>query len=110
MDAPVKVREELTRAVRFSPEEIREALRGVEGFNAKVALVIRRSVGTMACAYLFGAIALISLPAAINSAHGDHHRGVDRADVPPVGAALDHHGRSNGAVRSVGRAGGEGVR
>jgi hypothetical protein len=53
--------------VRFSPKEIREALREVEGINAKIALVITRSVGTMACAYVFAVIALISLPAAINS-------------------------------------------
>jgi hypothetical protein len=67
MDAPIKVREELSRVVRFDPREIREALVDVEGFNAKVALVITRSVGTMACAYLFAAIALISLPAALSS-------------------------------------------
>ncbi|MGA9860011.1 MAG: hypothetical protein WBQ18_19250 [Solirubrobacteraceae bacterium] len=67
MDAPHRTREALTRAVRFDPAEIRKALRDVEGFNAKVALVITRSVGTMACAYVFAAIALISLPAAINS-------------------------------------------
>jgi hypothetical protein len=67
MDAPVKVRQQLPRVVRFDPRGIREAVREVEGFNAKVALVITRSVGTMACAYVFAAIALISLPAAINS-------------------------------------------
>ena len=67
MDAPPKVREQLPRVVRFDPAEIRKALRDVEGFNAKLALIITRSVGTMACAYLFGVIALISLPAAINS-------------------------------------------
>src|SRR5438309_4030645 len=67
MDEPVKAREQLPRVVRFDPKEIKEAVRDVEGFNAKVALVITRSVGTMACAYLFAAIALISLPAAINS-------------------------------------------
>ncbi len=67
MDAPVKVREQLPRVVRFDPSEIRKALRDVEGFNAKLALVITRSVGTMACAYVFAAIALISLPAAITS-------------------------------------------
>jgi branched-subunit amino acid permease len=39
----------------------------VEGFNAKVALVITRTVGTMACAYVFAILALISLPSAINS-------------------------------------------
>src|ERR1700716_326081 len=67
MDAPVKVREQLSPVVRFDPREIRKAVGDVEGFNAKVALVITRSVGTMACAYLFAAIALISLPAAITS-------------------------------------------
>ena len=67
MDAPIKVREQLPRVVRFDPNEIRRAVRDVEGFNAKVALVITRSVGTMACAYLFAVIALISLPAAIGS-------------------------------------------
>ena len=67
MDAPLKVREQLPRVVRFDPKEIRKALADVEGFNAKLALVITRSVGTMACAYVFAAIALISLPAAVSS-------------------------------------------
>ncbi len=67
MDRPVKAREELPRVVRFDPRAISEAVREVEGFNAKLALVITRSVGTMACAYLFAAIALVSLPAAISS-------------------------------------------
>jgi hypothetical protein len=67
MDAPVKVREQLPRVARFDPHEIRRAVSEVEGFNAKVALVITRSVGTMACAYLFGLIALISLPDAIKA-------------------------------------------
>jgi hypothetical protein len=67
MDAPPKVREQLPRVVRFDPKEIKKALRDVEGFNAKLALVITRSVGTMACAYVFAAIALISLPAALSS-------------------------------------------
>ena len=67
MAAPMKVREQLPRVVRFDPREIRRALHDVEGFNAKVALAITRSVGTMACAYLFGVIALISLPAAVSS-------------------------------------------
>jgi hypothetical protein len=67
MNRPVKVREQLPRVVRFDPGAIKEATREVEGFNAKLALVITRSVGTMACAYVFAAIALISLPAAISS-------------------------------------------
>ena len=67
MAGPTKVREQLPHVVRFNPREIKSALRDVEGFNAKVALIITRSVGTMACAYLFAVIALISLPAAISS-------------------------------------------
>jgi hypothetical protein len=67
VDAPLKVREQLPHVVRFSPREIKKTLAEVEGFNAKLALVITRSVGTMACAYLFAAIALISLPAALSS-------------------------------------------
>ncbi|MGO9752207.1 MAG: hypothetical protein ACLP8S_25320 [Solirubrobacteraceae bacterium] len=67
MDAPVKVRAYLAHAARFDPSAIRKAVGEVEGFNAKLALVITRSVGTMACAYVFGVIALISLPAAITS-------------------------------------------
>ncbi len=57
----------LERVVRFNPREIRDAVRQVEGFNAKFAVLITRSVGTMACAYVFAIIAFISLPAAINS-------------------------------------------
>jgi hypothetical protein len=67
MDAPAQVRDELPHVVRFDPKGIRSAVHEVEGFNAKIALVITRTVGTMACAYVFGAIALISLPAAISS-------------------------------------------
>jgi hypothetical protein len=60
-------RGQFSHVVRFSPKQIRHAVRGVEGLNAKIALVITRTVGTMACAYVFAAIALISLPAAISS-------------------------------------------
>ena len=67
MSAPVNVHEQLPHVVRFNAKEIKKALGEVEGFNAKVALVITRSVGTMACAYVFAVIALISLPAAIDS-------------------------------------------
>jgi hypothetical protein len=67
MNAPVKTRAHLEHAVRFNPREIRKALGEVEGFNAKLALLITRSVGTMACAYLFAAIALISLPDALKA-------------------------------------------
>jgi hypothetical protein len=36
-------------------------------FNRRLALLVTSGVGTMACAYLFAAIALISLPKAIAS-------------------------------------------
>ena len=67
MDAPPRSRQEFTRVVRFDPKAIRHAVSEVEGINAKIALVITRTVGTMACAYVFAVIALISLPAAISS-------------------------------------------
>jgi hypothetical protein len=54
-------------AVRFSPAAIRREIARVGGFNAKLAVAITGAVGTMACAYLFAAIALISLPAAIST-------------------------------------------
>src|SRR5207302_137591 len=47
-----------------------EGGRRVEGFNARGALVITRRVRTTACAYLFGLIALISLPDAITTWNG----------------------------------------
>ena len=37
------------------------------GFNGKVGLAITTLVGTMVCGYVFGIIALISLPSAITS-------------------------------------------
>lgn len=63
MDAPVLSHERLERAVRFDPRQIKSTVSEVEGFNAKFALIITRSVGTMACAYAFTLIALVSLPA-----------------------------------------------
>jgi hypothetical protein len=59
----VKTRHHLTKAVRFSPSEIRHAVSEVEGFNAKLAVVITHAVGSMAMAYIFCVIALTSLPA-----------------------------------------------
>lgn len=56
---------------------VRAELRAVEGFNAKVAVLVTRGVGTMACAYLFCIIALASLPAILVEAGA-----VPKADVP----------------------------
>ncbi len=67
MSTPPIRRQVLTRAARFNPSEIRKAMSEVEGFNAKLAVLITQGVGTMACAYVFGVIALLSLPSAIKS-------------------------------------------
>ena len=67
MSQPVKTRHHLAQAVRFSPTEIKSEMQEVEGFNAKLAVLITQGVGTMACAYLFALLALISLPDAINA-------------------------------------------
>jgi len=56
------------QAVKFSPREIKKAVGAAEGFNAKVAVIITKGVGTMACAYVFCLIALISLPEILISA------------------------------------------
>ncbi len=64
---PVHTREYLPRVVMPHPREIKKAIGEVEGFNAKFAVLITRGVGTMACAYLFAIIALISLPDAIKA-------------------------------------------
>ena len=74
---PLKSYERLTHVVRFSPRELKKAVGNVEGFNAKFALLITRSVGTMACAYLFAVIAFISLPAILIQANV-----LTKSDVP----------------------------
>jgi hypothetical protein len=65
----VDMRHHLAQAVRFSPREFVGAMRQVEGFNAKFAVLITEGVGTMACAYLFCVIALVSLPATLINAN-----------------------------------------
>jgi hypothetical protein len=74
---PVRARNHLAGVVRFSPRQIRSTLSQVEGFNAKFAVIITSGVGTMACAYLFAAIALISLPAILIQANV-----LKQSDVP----------------------------
>ena len=44
-----------------------KAKAGADGFNSKLAVKITDIVGTMWCAYAFAALALISLPAAIQA-------------------------------------------
>ena len=65
----VKTRQQFPKVVAFSPAEIKKAVGEVEGFNAKFAVLITRGVGTMACAYLFGVLAFVSLPAILIQAN-----------------------------------------
>jgi hypothetical protein len=76
-DQPVKARSHFSEVVPFSPREIKRRVGEVEGFNAKFAVIITSGVGTMACAYLFAVIALISLPAILIQANV-----LKKSDVP----------------------------
>lgn len=62
---PVKTEHHLAKALHPSPRVLKEAMGEAEGFNAKFAVLITRLVGTMWCAYLFAAIALIGLEPAL---------------------------------------------
>ena len=76
-DQPVSVRNQFTDVVRFSPRQIKRAVGEVEGFNAKLAVIITSGVGTMSCAYLFALLAFVSLPAILIEANV-----LKRSDVP----------------------------
>ncbi len=60
-------RDHLPEVLKFNLRALRQAISEVEGFNAKLAVVITSGVGTMACAYVFAGIALISLPDAVRN-------------------------------------------
>jgi hypothetical protein len=74
---PVRTRNHVAGVVRFSPRQIRNTVSEVEGFNAKFAVIVTSAVGTMACAYLFAALAMISLPAILIQANV-----LKQSDVP----------------------------
>lgn len=57
----------LPALLRLSPSMLRHDIQAADGFNAKVAVVLTRVVGTMWCFWVFNGIALISLPTAIQS-------------------------------------------
>jgi hypothetical protein len=63
--APVKTQTHLAKALHPSPHVLREAMGEVDGINAKIAVLITRLVGTMWCAYVFTAIALLGLGPAL---------------------------------------------
>jgi hypothetical protein len=53
-------------AISLNPLRLRRDLAAVTGFNAKVALLLTRVVGTMWAFWAFNGIALVSLPSAIH--------------------------------------------
>lgn len=65
--APTRAHRYLPMVLTLSPRTIRHELRAVDGFNAKVAIVLTKVVGTMWCFYVFNGIALVSLPSALQT-------------------------------------------
>jgi hypothetical protein len=76
-DRPMATRNHLSDVVRIRPRQIRRRVKEVEGFNAKLAVIITSAVGTMTCAYLFAVLAFVSLPAILIEANV-----LKRSDVP----------------------------
>ena len=74
---PVRARNHVGDVVRFNPRQIKRAVGEVEGLNAKFAVIITSGVGTMACAYAFALLALVSLPAILIEANV-----LKKSDVP----------------------------
>jgi hypothetical protein len=62
---PVKTAHHLAKVLHPTPRALKQAMGEVDGFNAKLAVLITRLVGTMWCAYLFTVIALLGLGPAL---------------------------------------------
>lgn len=60
-------RQHLAAVVRINPLAIKRDWQAVEGFNAKVAVLLTGIVGTVWCFWAFNGIALVSLPSAIKT-------------------------------------------
>lgn len=61
----VLTRHHWKKAASLDLPGFKKAITAAEGFNATLAVVITHLVGTMACAYLFTALALAGLPTAL---------------------------------------------
>jgi hypothetical protein len=64
---PIQARHQLPVVLRLSPRAIKRDVAAVDGFNAKVAVLLTKIVGTMWCFYVFNGIALVSLPSALHT-------------------------------------------
>lgn len=63
---PITARHHVAAAIHPTPSRIKREMEEVDGFNAKVAVLITRVVGSMWCAYAFAIIALIGLGPALD--------------------------------------------
>jgi hypothetical protein len=63
--APHATHHHIPAAISLNVFSLRRDLGAMEGFNAKVALLLTRVIGTMWCFWVFNGIALVSLPSAI---------------------------------------------
>jgi hypothetical protein len=62
-----RTRHYLPAVLRITPSQLKEDLATVDGFNAKVAVLLTRVVGTMWAFWVFNGIALVSFPSAIRT-------------------------------------------
>ncbi len=60
-----RTRQYLPAMLRLNPKLLHADLRAADTFNAKVATLLTRLVGTMWCFWVFNGIALVSLPSII---------------------------------------------
>ena len=63
LPAPVSVHRHMSSAI--SLKGMRNDIKKVDGINAKLAVFFTNMVGSMWCAYVFAAVAIIGLPAAL---------------------------------------------
>src|SRR3984893_18611915 len=63
IENPVKIHHHIGQAI--SIRGLRTEVKRADGINAKIAVFLTNIVGSMWCAYVFGAIALIGLPPAV---------------------------------------------
>lgn len=64
---PAHTRHHMAGALALSPASIRRDLAAADNFNAKVAVLLTKVVGTMWAFWLFNGIALVSLPSAVKT-------------------------------------------
>lgn len=63
---PAHTRHHMTGALALRPAVIKREIQAADSFNAKVAVILTKVVGTMWAFWVFNGIALVSLPSAIH--------------------------------------------